>query len=200
MVAFASRAALMGDETHDAWVAVFATIMRPPIDRLRAACPNCGFYAIDFRFIVDATTRIGMCALWCEHCYHGHALGRVRAPEGVDSIALDAPDAVVRAAVPDFYDAAAHMGLPGSARTASSVGTSDRATETDRRALLEIAVAAEQARDLLSSRERQIVAWLREGQTVAVIARELGIAPATVRSHVQRVYWKLGHTTRVADG
>src|SRR5262245_60301975 len=116
MVAIASRAALMGDETHDAWVRVFASITKPPVDPKRAACPNCGLFAVRFQYVADAGSRIGLCALWCENCGHGHTLSRVRVPDGIDFVPLDAPDKVLRNSIPDFYDAAAHE----SAATASA--------------------------------------------------------------------------------
>lgn len=79
MVAIASRAALMGDETHDAWVGVFLAITEPPVDPKRAACPNCGRFSVRFEYLADRSSRVGLCALWCENCRHGHALLEARA-------------------------------------------------------------------------------------------------------------------------
>ena len=67
-MAVTSRAALRGDETHDAWVAAFAAITKPPPDTDRAACPNCGSFAVRFKYLADEDSRVGLCALWCENC------------------------------------------------------------------------------------------------------------------------------------
>jgi hypothetical protein len=107
MVDVVSRRALRGPETHDAWVTAFAAITSPPFDLGRAACPNCGHFDLRFQFLVDEASRIGLCALWSPHCGHGHTLSRVRAPEGAPILALDAPDAQVQRAIPDFIDVAA---------------------------------------------------------------------------------------------
>ena len=192
MVAVVSRAALIGEETHDAWVAVFVAITKPPADPKRAACPNCGNFAMHFAYLADARSRVGLCALWCERCRHGHTLSRVRVPDGIDFVPLDAPDDVVRNAIPTFHDAAAHESermAPADSKIASRLATlRPDATESD---LLNLAPA--RAHDLLSPREREVAALRAEGRTVAQIAASLHIAPATVRSHVQRAYWKLGH-------
>jgi DNA-binding NarL/FixJ family response regulator len=41
-----------------------------------------------------------------------------------------------------------------------------------------------------------VLSLVHEGTTTAEIAPKLTIAPGTVRSHIQRIYWKLG---RAAD-
>lgn len=50
----------------------------------------------------------------------------------------------------------------------------------------------------LSSREREVLKMLGNGQTVAAIAAELYLAPSTVKTHVQRLYEKLGVSGRGA--
>lgn len=50
----------------------------------------------------------------------------------------------------------------------------------------------------LTPRERQLVEQLRLGYTNAQIARRLHISEATVRTHLQHVYTRLGVTNRVA--
>ncbi len=50
----------------------------------------------------------------------------------------------------------------------------------------------------LSSREHQVLALMAEGLTANAIGRRLGIAPGTVRKHLERVYRKLGHHDRLA--
>jgi DNA-binding CsgD family transcriptional regulator/GAF domain-containing protein len=48
----------------------------------------------------------------------------------------------------------------------------------------------------LSKREREVAADYVEGQSYKEIARTLGIAPATVRTHLRTLYRKLGVTSR----
>jgi DNA-binding CsgD family transcriptional regulator len=48
----------------------------------------------------------------------------------------------------------------------------------------------------LTPREQQVMQLVAEGLTSARIATELGIAPATVRTHVEHVREKLGARTR----
>jgi DNA-binding NarL/FixJ family response regulator len=49
----------------------------------------------------------------------------------------------------------------------------------------------------LSDRERQIVQGLFDDATEAVIGEELGISHHTVHTHVERLYRKVGVTSRV---
>lgn len=55
---------------------------------------------------------------------------------------------------------------------------------------------AEVAADL-TSRERQVLELLSEGQTMRQIATRLSISPRTVETHVAKLYRKLGVRTRV---
>jgi DNA-binding NarL/FixJ family response regulator len=48
----------------------------------------------------------------------------------------------------------------------------------------------------LSARERMIVLLMGHGLTNKMIARQLSIAPETVKSHAKRVFWKLTVQTR----
>jgi DNA-binding CsgD family transcriptional regulator len=50
--------------------------------------------------------------------------------------------------------------------------------------------------DILSTRERQILNMIRKGMTNADIAKELFISENTVKSHVSRLFKKLGITRR----
>ena len=43
----------------------------------------------------------------------------------------------------------------------------------------------------LSARERTIVLLMGHGLTNKMIARQLSIAPETVKSHAKRIFWKL---------
>ena len=48
----------------------------------------------------------------------------------------------------------------------------------------------------LSTRERTIVLLMGHGLTNKMIARQLTIAPETVKSHAKRIFWKLTVQTR----
>jgi len=48
----------------------------------------------------------------------------------------------------------------------------------------------------LSVRERTIVMLMGHGLTNKMIARQLDIAPETVKSHAKRIFWKLAVQTR----
>jgi len=55
---------------------------------------------------------------------------------------------------------------------------------------------AERPAAALSTRERQILHWVREGKTNHAIGAELGISGWTVKNHVQRILAKLGAANR----
>ncbi len=48
----------------------------------------------------------------------------------------------------------------------------------------------------LSARERMIVLLMGHGLTNKMIARQLGIAPDTVKAHAKNIFWKLTAQTR----
>ncbi|MFG1840035.1 response regulator [Micromonospora sp. NPDC049175] len=50
--------------------------------------------------------------------------------------------------------------------------------------------------DMLTDREREVVAWVTTGRTNEEIARELSLSPATVRTHASRAMMKLNARTR----
>lgn len=67
----------------------------------------------------------------------------------------------------------------------------------------EIQLRRTAAAPVLSGREREVLAGLAAGKSVPVIAGELFLAPSTIRTHVQRLYDKLGVSDRgaaVAEG
>ncbi len=51
--------------------------------------------------------------------------------------------------------------------------------------------------ELLTSREREVLARLGRGQSTAVLAKDLGITANTARSHIQNVLNKLGVHSRM---
>ena len=48
----------------------------------------------------------------------------------------------------------------------------------------------------LSAREHAVVLLMCQGLTNKLIARQLSIAPETVKSHAKRIFWKLTVQTR----
>jgi DNA-binding CsgD family transcriptional regulator len=50
----------------------------------------------------------------------------------------------------------------------------------------------------LTNREREVLSWVARGKTNVEVADLLGMAPATVRKHLEHIYDKLGVTTRTA--
>jgi two-component system nitrate/nitrite response regulator NarL len=50
----------------------------------------------------------------------------------------------------------------------------------------------------LSPREREVLKLIASGHSIPAIAKELYLAPSTVKTHVQRLYEKLGVTDRAA--
>jgi two-component system nitrate/nitrite response regulator NarL len=57
---------------------------------------------------------------------------------------------------------------------------------------------AEPTRPVLSAREREVLNRIARGQSIPAIAAELFVAPSTVKTHVQRLYEKLGVSDRAA--
>jgi two-component system nitrate/nitrite response regulator NarL len=51
---------------------------------------------------------------------------------------------------------------------------------------------------VLSAREREVLSRIARGQSIPAIAGELFVAPSTVKTHVQRLYEKLGVSDRAA--
>ena len=51
-------------------------------------------------------------------------------------------------------------------------------------------------RDELTARERSIVEFIARGRSNKEIARELGIAPETIKTHLKRIFQKLSAETR----
>jgi two-component system nitrate/nitrite response regulator NarL len=62
----------------------------------------------------------------------------------------------------------------------------------------EIRRRAEPAGPVLSPREREVLNLIAKGSSIPAIAAELFLAPSTVKTHVQRLYEKLGVSDRAA--
>ena len=62
----------------------------------------------------------------------------------------------------------------------------------------EIRRRAEPEGPVLSPREREVLVLIAGGSTIPAMAKELFLAPSTVKTHVQRLYDKLGVSDRAA--
>jgi two-component system, NarL family, nitrate/nitrite response regulator NarL len=62
----------------------------------------------------------------------------------------------------------------------------------------EIRRRAKPAGPVLSAREREVLAGIARGESIPAIAKGLYLAPSTVKTHVQRLYEKLGVGDRAA--
>ena len=63
---------------------------------------------------------------------------------------------------------------------------------------VEIRRRAEPTGPTLSAREREVLALIADGGSIPMIAKQLFLAPSTVKTHVQRLYEKLGVGDRAA--
>jgi DNA-binding NarL/FixJ family response regulator len=52
--------------------------------------------------------------------------------------------------------------------------------------------------DILTAREREVLALMAEGSSNRTIAGELGLSPKTVNRHVENIFGKLGVSSRAA--
>lgn len=71
-------------------------------------------------------------------------------------------------------------------------------TETAGAIADEIRLRAPLDRAALSKREREILKLTSDGHSAAAIAGQLYLSPATVKTHLQRIYQKLGVSDRAA--
>lgn len=62
----------------------------------------------------------------------------------------------------------------------------------------EIRRRAEPEGPVLSPREREVLALIASGSSIPAMAKDLFLAPSTVKTHVQRLYEKLGVSDRAA--
>jgi DNA-binding NarL/FixJ family response regulator len=96
-------------------------------------------------------------------------------------------------------------GLRGLTTAIRRVSNGDQVLRPDleRRLIEQITRYASNAREgakadeLLTERERIVLAHLADGLTLKQIGRRLGISPRTVESHVGKLYRKLGVSTRM---
>jgi DNA-binding CsgD family transcriptional regulator len=137
-------------------------------------------------------------------------LDRVQAEDHHGVVLLGTPWTIEFASAParrmleDFFPAEPHERLPRA--LVDWLETSDGPlvrVRGSRRLTVERATDAlvlEEARvDVeLTTREREVLAWVARGKTNAEVARLLWLAPSTVRKHLENIYAKLGVTTRTA--
>ena len=62
----------------------------------------------------------------------------------------------------------------------------------------EIRRRAEPSGPVLSAREREVLGMIADGASIPAIAKQLFLAPSTIKTHVQRLYEKLGVGDRAA--
>ena len=55
---------------------------------------------------------------------------------------------------------------------------------------------AERSREELTARERAIIEFIAKGRSNKEIARELGVAPETIKTHLKRIFQKLSAESR----
>jgi len=126
---------------------------------------------------------------------------------------IDRYSSRVLAFTSDLSSAAVHAALEGGCLGVVPRTTSvelfvegARAVAAGRQHIHQLAVAAAlrgirevdgaEGRPTLSAREAGVLALVSEGLTNALIAHRLGISPATVKTHVERLLRKLGATDR----
>ena len=90
--------------------------------------------------------------------------------------------------------------IPAATLSAIAARATQRRHGSDVAALLDLIVrdtaGSEREVESLSARERLVLAQVQRGLTVAAIAAELYISPNTVKTHLRRLYRKLGVSTR----
>lgn len=91
-------------ETFERWLGAFEEALDHLVDGQFPACPNCGRFDLELRFVADSSSRLGFAAMWSAHCRHGIRIARVEVPDGVTFVPLDAPDDVIARATPKFQD------------------------------------------------------------------------------------------------
>lgn len=78
----------------------------------------------------------------------------------------------------------------------SYVPAEDSRQHVHRSAVSEQFSVKKRERHLLTEREGTIIAFIGSGQTNKEIARELGVTPETIKSHLKRIFQKLSASTR----
>jgi hypothetical protein len=99
-----SRQALRAPETYEAWLETLRRAVAALPDGDLPACPYCGRFDLQVRFVADRRTRIGFVAMWSEFCRHGIRVSRVEVPDGTSFARLDAPAEELANYIPSFTE------------------------------------------------------------------------------------------------
>lgn len=163
-MAVLSRTALNAPESYEAWLAVYVGLVDSAPDPRTPACPNCGHFEVCYRFVAEPSSRIGFCLLWCEHCFHGATISRVKVPPGMALLNISEPPEVLADGIPDIEQAQPAAEGPGVGDKPLNAGGDWLRT---RLAELEPAVAEyERLAVLLDDRTRSAALTPRSGRSV----------------------------------
>lgn len=83
------------DRRPTTWNEVARVVARTSPDSCAMECPRCGRMTIRYQYVGDIESRIGFLMVWCDSCFHGTHLSRVKAPATVHMIPMDAQGAVI---------------------------------------------------------------------------------------------------------
>ena len=120
-MAVLSRQALRAPETFDALLEAFRRALAALPDGDLPACPRCGRFDLQLRFVADPSSRLGFAAMWSEFCTHGIRVSRVTVPEGVSFLPTDAAPEQLAKHIPPFVE----IGPSGAVEQAGG-GAQDR--------------------------------------------------------------------------
>jgi DNA-binding CsgD family transcriptional regulator len=199
-VAVLSRTALEAPESYEGWLAIYLRLVATLPEPRLPACPNCGRFEVRYRFVAEAETRIGYCALWCANCHHGAMMSRVRVPEAAEFLDSGLNVDAIRAEIPAFEIATPAPDAPGAPVTPDRSLLLRRLEElepyaAEYRRLAGLLEAEPEAFDL-TPREREVLALIAQGKSHHAVAAELGLAESMVEHHLQSVLSKLGGAMR----
>jgi hypothetical protein len=64
------------------WLKVFGEVGKTPDLLDTVECPRCGNKQLKAQYVGSASDRIGYGALWCQNCWHGIWVSRLKVPNG----------------------------------------------------------------------------------------------------------------------
>ena len=65
-------------------------------------CPKCGNDSIDYQYVGDTATRIGVLAIWCNACLHGIHITRAKAPTNASILPFNTSKEMLAKRIPKF--------------------------------------------------------------------------------------------------
>lgn len=74
---------------YDDWLKVAIEIAKSLPEANTIKCPSCHQKAIDYQYIGNLQTRMGYMLIWCNVCFEGINMSRVRAPESAPILDID---------------------------------------------------------------------------------------------------------------